>query len=82
MSNVILFLVVLFGYHRGFERSAYAPGFPLCLGLTGILTFCLHTVGAQIGFLGRFASIAEALLWAIFAVSLVQGMAGAARTEE
>lgn len=72
VSNVLLFLIVLFGYHQVVERSPFAPGFSLCLGLTGILTFLLHFIGVQMGVLHLFAPIAEVLLWAILAASLVQ----------
>ncbi|HEY3441470.1 MAG TPA: DUF6713 family protein [Paludibaculum sp.] len=72
VSNVALFLIVLFGHHQALERSPYAPGFSLCLGMTGSLTFPLHGIGVQMGILNRFTPVAEALLWAILAASVVQ----------
>ena len=72
VSNVVMFLIVLFGYHQLVERSPYAPGFSLCLGLTGILTFLLHGIGVQMGVPNRFTLVAEALLWAILAAPVAQ----------
>ncbi len=72
VSNVVLFLIVLFGYARVVERSIYAPGFSLCLALTGIFTFLLHGIDVQMGVLNRFVPVAEALLWVLLAASLLQ----------